>query len=242
MCEVSMKFKALLIILLGLPILSFVFPQLRLGTPLARLSTKTVTQRNAHQDLEEKHDSMAVSTVSMFVATLDTFLDDHKSFLFSYADLTKIREETVLQPIGWFFLGTNIAYIISGLFVALSSGDKAVAGVSIELAGLISFIYHFLQIRLGPNRIEVRRSLLVDYLGALSAGILCSLDMLSFLMNVPLGFITQTGGVLVLALTSLATLVRSAMFYEKDQCLEYVFWHSLWHFLSALTAYYVAGI
>lgn len=252
-----MAFKVLMIIIGLSTTLAFTNPQMR--PIVARSSIEAlnrdfglcardraaVDQRNAQDLEEEEEDDAMADEISLFMSSLsslDGFLEERKSFLFSYADLTKIRDETALQPIGWFFLATNVAYILSGLLVSLSSETNVVAAASIQLAGLLSFTYHFLQIRLGPNRIEVRRSLLVDYAGAFSAGILCSLDALSFLMNVPVDFVTQTGGVLVLALVSLAALVRSALYYDEDQCLEYVFWHSLWHFLSALTAYYVASI
>lgn len=85
----------------------------------------------------------------------------------SYADL---RPATPRTAVGRAFLATNAFYAASGLWLG-AHGDWFYGGLT-ELAGAVSFVYHYAQLDLGKNRSEVRLALLIDYLAAGSA-LLC---------------------------------------------------------------------
>ena len=79
----------------------------------------------------------------------------------SYADL---RPATSRTPVGQAFLATNVFYLVGGLYLGIK-GDVFFGGLT-ELAGVVSFAYHYLQLDLGVNRSEVRLALLIDYFTA----------------------------------------------------------------------------
>jgi len=62
------------------------------------------------------------------------------------------------------FLLTNVCYAVAGLMLTVN-GD-VVFGAMTEIAGVVSFIYHYLQLDLGKDRNEVRLALVIDYITA----------------------------------------------------------------------------
>ena len=94
------------------------------------------------------------------------FLDKNTGgWALSYADCTPDDETT---PLGVLFLLTNVAYLVVGGF--LWSKGEVTLGVLTEVAGIVSYIYHYNQLAArGNNSPAVRLSLLIDYFTAGSA-------------------------------------------------------------------------
>lgn len=144
----------------------------------------------------------------------------------SYADLRPVTPRT---PIGITFLLTNVLYGAAGLYL-MTHGD-IIYGTFMELAGVVSFVYHYTQLELGKDRSEVRLALLLDYFFAgvaLLTGIIYILQA-GGIMYVPLeASVSAAGAVLCLSLC-----------WVWEYGYPYIFWHSLWHVLSAYTGYVV---
>jgi hypothetical protein len=145
----------------------------------------------------------------------------------SYADLHPVTPRTT---IGRAFLATNFFYAAAGLWL-MTSGDWFYGGLT-ELAGVVSFVYHYTQLEFGKDRSEVRLALLVDYACAGAALITGGAYMVQAGMTSlpPEAYVSAAGAVLCLSLC-----------WVWEFGYPYIFWHSLWHLLSAYTGY-VAGV
>ena len=143
----------------------------------------------------------------------------------TYADLHPATPRTT---IGQAFLATNIFYAAGGL--ALGVQGDWFYGALTELAGIVSFIYHYSQLEFGKNRAEVRLALLVDYFTAGAALICGGIYMIQLgIDSIPLDAL----------LTAVGASVCLALCWVWEFGYPYIFWHSLWHILSALTGYLI---
>eukprot|EP00984_Skeletonema_dohrnii_P034237 scaffold33510_cov140-Skeletonema_dohrnii-CCMP3373.AAC.3 len=143
----------------------------------------------------------------------------------TYADLHPATPRTT---IGQAFLATNIFYAAGGL--ALGVQGDWFYGALTELAGIVSFIYHYSQLEFGKNRSEVRLALLVDYFTAGAALICGGIYMVQMgIDTIPLDAL----------LTAVGASVCLALCWVWEFGYPYIFWHSLWHILSALTGYLI---
>ena len=146
----------------------------------------------------------------------------------SYADLSPQSPRT---PAGIAFLATNVLYGAVG--VTLSMNGDVFYGTLTELAGLVSFAYHYAQLELGAGRGEVRLALLIDYLTAGSALIVGGIYMVqSGLESLPISVL----------FSGLGAIVCLSLCWVWEYGLPYILWHSLWHVLSAYTAYLVGQV
>jgi len=143
----------------------------------------------------------------------------------SYADLSPSTPKTIE---GQAFLATNVAYIVCGIIVG-SQGDWFFAGL-VELAGIVSFWYHFIQLDFGKDRYEVRLALLTDYFTAGAALLTGGYYMVDMGIS-SLPFDALLSGGLAIACLSLCWVWEFGY--------PYLFWHSLWHLGSAYTAYLI---
>ena len=145
----------------------------------------------------------------------------------SYADLHPATPRTT---VGRAFLATNFFYAAAGLWL-MTSGDWFYGALT-EIAGVVSFVYHYTQLEFGKDRSEVRLALLIDYACAGAALITGGAYMVQAGMThlPPEAYISAAGAVLCLSLC-----------WVWEFGYPYIFWHSLWHLLSAYTGY-VAGV
>ena len=143
----------------------------------------------------------------------------------SYADLTPATPTT---PAGIAFLATNAFYAIAGLGLAIR-GDFFFGALT-EIAGIVSFWYHYSQLKFGQDRSEVRLALLVDYF---TAG--CALITGGFYMA-QMGVEAIPFDALCLGAVSIGCLSLS---WVWEFGYSYLVWHSLWHITSAYTGYMV---
>ena len=143
----------------------------------------------------------------------------------TYADLHPATPRTT---IGQAFLATNIFYAAGGL--ALGVQGDWFYGALTELAGIVSFVYHYTQLEFGKNRAEVRLALLVDYMTA-GAALICGA-----VYGVQLGVESIP---FEAVLTAIGASICLALCWVWEFGYPYIFWHSLWHILSALTGYLV---
>ena len=143
----------------------------------------------------------------------------------TYADLHPATPRTT---IGQAFLATNIFYALGGLALGVQ-GDWFYGGLT-EAAGIVSFIYHYSQLEFGKNRSEVRLALLVDYFTAGAALICGGIYMVQMgIETIPLDAL----------LAAVGASVCLALCWVWEFGYPYIFWHSLWHILSALTGYLI---
>lgn len=115
----------------------------------------------------------------------------------SYADLSPATPRT---PAGISFLLTNLGYAVGGILI-ISQGDLFY-GTLVEIAGIVSFWYHYSQLEFGQNRSEVRLALLTDYFTAGAALIAGGVYMFQIgLVSIPLDtFLVASGSLIALGL------------------------------------------
>lgn len=183
--------------------------------------------QSLQKDIAEKYKpSRTYSTFPPILLPLASTLDDLSGeWALSYADLYPSTPRTIE---GRAFLATNAAYALSGLILGIQ-GDWFFAGLT-EMAGVVSFWYHFSQLEFGKEREEVRLALLTDYLTAGAALVTGGFYMADLGIQ----------GVPVQALFSgAAAIVCLSLCWVWEFGYPYLFWHSLWHLLSAYTGYLV---
>lgn len=143
----------------------------------------------------------------------------------SYADLHPATPRTT---VGRAFLATNFFYAFSGLWLGIN-GDWFYGGLT-ELAGVVSFVYHYTQLEFGKNRSEVRLALLIDYFCAGSALLTGGAYMIQAgITSVPLDAV----------ISAAVAAVCLSLCWVWEFGYPYIFWHSLWHIASAYTGYLV---
>lgn len=143
----------------------------------------------------------------------------------SYADL---RPATPRTPVGLGFLATNIFYLTGGAYLGIK-GDVFFGGLT-ELAGIVSFAYHYLQLDLGVNRSEVRLVLLLDYITAGATLLTGGAYMIQAgISHVPVEAL----------FTAIGALASLSLCWVWEFGYPYIFWHSLWHILSAATGFLI---
>ena len=143
----------------------------------------------------------------------------------SYADL---HPETPQTPLGIAFLATNACYAFGGLVLGVQG--EWTLGLLTEVAGIVSFWYHYSQLNFGQDRKEVRLALLMDYFTAGTA-LLCGAVYMAQMGidSVPFESLVWGG----------ASVVCLTLCWVKEVGYWYLFWHSLWHIGSAYTGYLV---
>ena len=143
----------------------------------------------------------------------------------SYADL---HPETPQTPLGVAFLATNACYAFGGLVLGVQG--EWTLGLLTEVAGIVSFWYHYSQLNFGQDRKEVRLALLIDYFTAGTA-LLCGAVYMAQMGidSVPFESLVWGG----------ASVVCLTLCWVKEVGYWYLFWHSLWHIGSAYTGYLV---
>jgi len=143
----------------------------------------------------------------------------------SYADLHPVTPQTT---VGQAFLATNFFYALSGLWLGIN-GDWFYGGLT-EIAGIVSFVYHYTQLDFGKNRSEVRLALLIDYFCAGAALITGGVYMISAgITSIPLEALIAAG----------VSGICLSLCWVWEFGYPYIFWHSLWHIFSAYTGYLV---
>lgn len=222
---------------------SIVLPRIiKTTTCTLSLSKSIITRCYLSKDLKENEQTINTNTNKNFkgirnpneryennfgpllpiAEAVDTFTN---GWGLSYADLRPVTPRT---PVGIAFLLTNILYNAAGVYL-LTHGD-IFYGTLMELAGIVSFVYHYTQLELGKDRSEVRLALLIDYFFAGSALLTGTYYML----------IVGLGAIPVEALTSaIGAVISLSLCWVWEYGYPYILWHSLWHILSAYTGYLV---
>ena len=169
---------------------------------------------------ERSYDNMGI--LMPIAEKLDEVTGD---WALSYADLSPATPKT---PAGISFLLTNICYAFAGIFL-ITQGDFFYGGL-VEIAGIVSFWYHFSQLEFGRDRSEVRLALLTDYITAGSALITGGAYMVQMgISSVPFdALIFGTGSIISLSLC-----------WVWEFGYPYIVFHSIWHILSAYTGYLI---
>lgn len=146
-----------------------------------------------------------------------------------YADTRPYDDKTY---VGLLFLATNLCYLWAGIY--LYANNNYLLSAAIEVAGFVSLYYHWSQIHFGPNRDEVRYSLLIDYLAAFAAINFTFIDLVLLLFQVSnistCDFPLQS---VALGVTGVICLLGSWTF---EFGLPYITLHGLWHVFSSLGA------
>jgi|UniRef100_A0A7S2UKF8 hypothetical protein len=188
-------------------------------------AAKSVALQSLQDDLKQRvvlDESEIPSLLVPYAKKLDELTG---GWALQYADLSPATETS---PQGVAFLATNAAYAWVGLILGIQ-GEFLLGGL-VELAGAVSFWYHWSQLKYGTNRMEVRLALLTDYLtagAALITGVLYCFTM--GIQTLPLDVV----------LTGAAAIFCLGLSWVWEFGMPYLFWHSLWHIFSAMTGYLV---
>lgn len=151
--------------------------------------------------------------------TLDVYTNN---WALSYADTRPFFPNTT---VGAVFLATNLIYGVAG-FATMSNGN-ILQSVIVEAAGCASILYHFRQINLGPEKYEVRKALMVDYVLALAA--------ISTVASNAASQFTQeslTLEAVVLGILASSSLITSWILSDG---IGYIIFHGLWHIFSGIS-------
>lgn len=145
-----------------------------------------------------------------------------------YADTRPFNDRTI---IGVLFLATNAFYIWAG--IDLFTNKNYLLSASVEIAGLVSLYYHWSQVHFGPNRDEVRYSLLIDYITAFITINLTFIEIIALLIKFSNNAACDLSlSSVVFGVTGVACLFGSWIF---EFGLPYIFFHGLWHIFSSLS-------
>lgn len=190
------------------------------------MSQRIVTKKTA-APIESSPLSLYNSFPTALVPIAETLDSLTGGWALSYANL---HPDTPTTPTGISFLATNAGYALVGILLA-TRGDLTL-GILTELAGICSFWYHFSQLNYGEGDMqnEVKLALFCDYIfatAALGTGTLYLISM---------GFDGIPFEVFIAGGSSIVCLLLSWV-WEFGK--PYIFWHSLWHILSAYTGYIV---
>ena len=103
-------------------------------------------------------------------------------------------------------------------------GDILLGGLT-ELAGIVSFIYHYSQLKFGRDRSEVQLTLVIDYITAGMALITGAIYVGQ------IGFEAIPTDCVVWGALSVIALSLS---WVWEYGYPYIFWHSIWHILVCI--------
>jgi len=205
-----------------------VAPRLSLGPKRPFRSNKEQFQRLSLTHLEAERDDslqeLSGSLASMLLPVSSLIDNVTDGWGMTYADLTPETHET---PSGIVFLATNLAYSLVG--VLLSLHGESLLGFLTECASVASFVYHFTQLKLGPDQPAVRLALLVDYIIAGAALLTGAIYVAFSPYDIPME------GLVVCAL-GVAFLGASWVWEEG---MPYIIFHGMWHLFSAYGGYMI---
>lgn len=163
------------------------------GTELSKEEKLKSFQQDIREKFTQERSYNTFGILSPIAKTLDEVSGD---WALSYADLRPATPRTIE---GQAFLATNVGYAVAGLILGVQ-GDWFFAFLT-ELAGIVSFWYHYSQLEFGQNREEVRLALLTDYFTAGAALITGGFYMVEMgISGVPLDALI-TGGAAVVCLS-----------------------------------------
>ena len=170
--------------------------------------------------VDRTYDNMGI--LSPIAEALDSVTGE---WALSYADLSPATPKT---PVGVSFLLTNVCYAFAGISL-ITQGDFFYGGL-VEIAGIVSFWYHFSQLEFGKERSEVRLALLTDYITAGAALITGGIYMTQIgIMSVPIDALVVGAG----------AIVALSLCWVWEFGYPYILLHSIWHILSAYTGYLI---
>lgn len=158
------------------------------------------------------------------VARFDDFLESN-GWVFTYADCE--TNEKSFEGIA--FLLTNVPFFVAA-YVASQAGQNALA-IAVDIAGVASVAYHYAQLHFGPNRIEPRRYLFVDYFFAFNS-IAC---VLFELWQMTMKFSSSPQVTLLPIGCGTAAVLFLFASWQYEQGRKYMTFHGTWHLLSAFT-------
>lgn len=118
----------------------------------------------------------------------------------------------------------------------------------VELAGLLSINYHWKQLFYGPENIEVRKALILDYIGALSAVAIILTEIVKqsiigtrtaiYLYPLLTFAIIYSGefptSAFLVGILATVNLLYSWVYVNG---LGYLYFHGLWHIFSSAAVY-----
>uniref|UniRef100_A0A7S3UU94 Uncharacterized protein n=1 Tax=Heterosigma akashiwo TaxID=2829 RepID=A0A7S3UU94_HETAK len=174
----------------------------------------------------ERLSSRVSSSILPYGERLDRFTG---GWALTYADLSPETEST---PAGVAFLATNVAYALVGI-VLTAKGD-ALYGFLTEIAGAVSFLYHYSQLRLGPDQLPVKIALLIDYVSA--GAVILTTGVYLLALGFGSGLELLPWDAIVVGLLGVGAL---ALGWIWEFGKPYLVLHSVWHVLSAYSGYLI---
>jgi len=161
--------------------------------------------------------------------------------VFDYANLSEFKPFSVE---GLLFLLTNVPFVLASQTIRNTHPgemDLLSMAASLDISFVFSMLYHYAQMYYGPDRKEVRRFLFFDYISAFFTCLLVTLEVFPFLaqfQQANLGYDVSAVAPIFIGLSSIGCL-GLAWKYEYGR--SYLFWHGMWHLLSAYTTVLLAN-
>lgn len=203
-------------------------PSRRVGvSPLELRLFKPPLEESDDRSEEEKMLSRSYTSMGPFSSLGEKLDEATGDWALSYADLSPATPKT---PAGISFLATNIGYAAVGLILALR-GDILFGSLT-EIAGIVSFWYHYAQLNFGVEREEVRLALLTDYFTACTAILTGGV----YLFQIGLSNLDMD-----IFFAGAFSLISLSLCWVWEFGYPYIFLHSLWHLGSAYTGYLVGS-
>lgn len=191
-----------------------------------RVTSRAYNNDNSGEDVESLLTEASQEQLSILRA-----IETYEGWGLSYADLSPNDDSTA---VGRAFLATNLGYAVVGLLLTIK-GDLLLGGLT-EVAGIVSYWYHFRQLRYGRDQPKlVKLALFVDYLTAGSALLTGVIYMVQ--MSLSLGYEVAFATLENVLASAAASLVCLGLCWVWEFGIPYIFLHSLWHIFSAYTAY-----
>eukprot|EP01038_Epipyxis_sp_PR26KG_P011068 gene11068-14856_t len=159
------------------------------------------------------------------------------SWLLNYANLQPYNPNDLY---GKLFLGTNFMYTFGGIHILFSqlflkqtistnTSDifNLLFGILIEIAGFVSYNYHYTQLRYGPNNGVVRKALIIDYFVA-------SFTILSVIAQACFSIATLGAIPIISIFFGFISILFLLLSWKYEYGLPYMLFHGLWHIFSGL--------
>jgi len=152
--------------------------------------------------------------------------------------ITDTRPYGPQTTIGTIFLTTNVGFLIASIFFYHIQNPYATSiAIMSDVAGVASFIYHYRQLELGPDK-RVRTFLAIDYVVAITT-IVISLPYFYRIASEYMGsYDKEIIASLIFGVISIVCFLIGAV----SSGLQYVVFHGLWHIFSATAASLIGAV
>lgn len=183
----------------------------------------SATSKISHHAFDDVNGAYDRKDWGIAASTVRFLNETTNGWLLEYADL---RPHDPTSIIGKSFLATNVLYVAAGTINIFR--EDYLFGLIILTAGILSSVYHYLQLHLGPKQLEVEKILVCDNIVALLAVITTVSKLILYAHS------SQLIPWEPLSIGLLSLVFFGAGCWKYNFGMPYIVVHSLWHILSGL--------